>query len=42
MIIRKFFQFYDEFVQKKKETESNVFEYFQEMRFQIDEHRERD
>jgi hypothetical protein len=38
---RKFFEFYDEFHQKKTKLESNVFEHFQEMRFQIDEHRER-
>ena len=38
--IRKFFQFYDEFDQNKAKIQSQVFDHFQEMRFQIDEHRE--
>ena len=38
--IRKFFEFYDEFNQKKTQLESDVFEHFREMRFKIDEHRE--
>jgi hypothetical protein len=38
--IQKFFQFYDEFIQKKMKTESDVYDHFQEMRFQIDEHKE--
>ncbi len=40
--IRKFFQFYvDDFVQTREKIDSVVFEYFQEMRNQIDEHREK-
>jgi chromosome segregation ATPase len=39
--IRKFFEFYDELNQNKSKLESDVFNYFQEMRFQVDEHRER-
>ena len=35
-----FFQFYEEFIQNKIQLESHVFEHFQEMRFQIDQHRE--
>jgi hypothetical protein len=38
--IRKFFEFFDEFHQKKTKFESDVFEQFHEIRFQIDEHRE--
>jgi len=38
--IRKFFEFYDEFIQNRTKLESDVFDHFQEMRFQIDEHRE--
>ena len=38
--IQKFFEFYDEFVQIKIKLPSEVFDHFQEMRFQIDEHRE--
>jgi hypothetical protein len=38
---RKFFELYDEYHQKKTKLESEVFEHFQEMRFQIDEHREK-
>jgi hypothetical protein len=39
--IRTFFEFYDEFSQKRNKTESDVFDHFQELRFQIDEHREK-
>jgi hypothetical protein len=39
--IRKFFDFYEEFQQNKSILESVVFDHFQELRFQIDEHRER-
>ena len=39
--VRKFFKFYDEFVQNKSKLESDVFDHYQELRFQIDEHRER-
>jgi hypothetical protein len=39
--IRKFFEFYDELNQNKSKLESDVFDHFQEMRFQVDEHRER-
>jgi hypothetical protein len=38
---RKFFELYDEYHQKKTKLESEDFEHFQEMRFQIDEHREK-
>jgi len=38
--IRKFFESYDEFIQNKSIIESNVFDHFQEMRFQVDEQRE--
>jgi hypothetical protein len=38
--VRKFFEFYDEFNQKKTQLESNAYDLFHEMRFQIDEHRE--
>jgi hypothetical protein len=38
-LIRKFFQIYDEFIQNKSILEFDVFEHFQEMRFQIDLHR---
>jgi hypothetical protein len=37
---RKFFQYYEELVQTRNKIDSDVFDYFQEMRFQIDEHRE--
>jgi hypothetical protein len=37
---RKFVQYYEELVQTRNKIESDVFDYFQEMRFQIDEHRE--
>jgi hypothetical protein len=39
--IRKFFEFHEKFMQNKTQLQSNVFEHFQEMRFQIDEHREK-
>jgi hypothetical protein len=39
--IQKFFEFYDEFIQNKIKIELDVFNHFQEMRFQVDEHRER-
>ena len=39
--IRTFFEFYDEFIQNRNKSESDVFDHFQELRFQIDEHRER-
>jgi hypothetical protein len=39
--IQKFYQFYDEFIQSRTKLESDVFDHFQEIRFQIDEHRER-
>jgi hypothetical protein len=38
--IRKFFQFYDDFVQLREKMDSDVYNHFQEMRFQVDEHRE--
>ena len=38
--IRKFFEFYDEFIQKKTKLESDVFDHLS-FRFQIDEHREK-
>jgi hypothetical protein len=38
--VRKFFQLYDAFIQNKTQLESEVFEHFQEMRFQIDQQRE--
>jgi len=38
--IRKFFEFYDEFTQNKTKLDSDVFDHFQELRFQIDEQRE--
>jgi hypothetical protein len=40
MLIRKFSEFYDDFIQNKNTIEFAVFEHFQEMRFQIDQHRE--
>jgi hypothetical protein len=39
--MRKFFQIYDEFNQNKSILESDVYDHFQEMRFQVDEQRER-
>jgi hypothetical protein len=38
---RTFFEFYDKFNQNKAILESYVYDHFQEIRFQIDEHRER-
>ncbi len=38
--IEKFFQFYDQIVQNRNNLESDLFDHFQEIRFQIDEHRE--
>jgi hypothetical protein len=38
--IRKFFDYFDEFNQNRTQLESDAFEHFQELRFQIDEHRE--
>ncbi len=38
--VRKFCEFYDEFVLNKNKIESDVFDHFQEIRFQIDEQRE--
>jgi hypothetical protein len=38
--IKKFYQYYDEFIHNQSKLESDVFDHFQEMRFQIDEHRE--
>jgi hypothetical protein len=38
--IKKFFQYYDEFSQNKNKIETDVFDHFQELRFQIDEQRE--
>jgi hypothetical protein len=39
--IRKFFEFYDDYEQNKTKLELDAFEHFKEIRFQIDEHRER-
>jgi hypothetical protein len=39
--IQKFFEFYDEFAQKKTQLDKDTFDLFQELRFQVDEHRER-
>jgi hypothetical protein len=39
--IRKFYQFYDEFSQKKTKLDLDIFDHYQELRFQIDEYRER-
>jgi len=38
--IRKFFEFYDEFILNKSNLDTDVFNHFHEMRFQIDEQRE--
>jgi hypothetical protein len=38
--IQKFFEFYDEFSQKRTKLDLDVFDHFQELRFQIDQHRE--
>jgi hypothetical protein len=37
---KQFFEFCDKFKQNKSKLESDVFDHFQELRFQIDEHRE--
>jgi hypothetical protein len=39
--IRKFFEFYDKFNQNKTKLDLDVFDHFQEIRYQIDEHREK-
>ena len=39
--IRKFFEFYEEFVQNRTQLDMDAFDHYQELRFQIDEHRER-
>ena len=39
--IRQFFVFYDEFIQNRTKLASDVFDHYHEMRFQIDEQRER-
>jgi hypothetical protein len=39
--IRKFFKFYDEFQQNRTKLDMDVYNHFHEMRFRIDEHRER-
>jgi hypothetical protein len=38
--VQKFFEFYDEFVQNKNKIDSDVYDHFQEIRFQVDEQRE--
>jgi hypothetical protein len=38
--IQKFFEFYDEFSQKRTKLDLDVFDHYQELRFQIDQHRE--
>jgi hypothetical protein len=38
--IRRFFEIYDQFMQNKTQLESDVYDHFQELRFQIDQHRE--
>jgi hypothetical protein len=38
--MQKYFEFYEEFVQNKSILETVVYNHFQEMRFEIDEHRE--
>ena len=38
--IQNFFGFFDKFVHNKNKIESDVFDHFQEVRFQVDEHRE--
>jgi hypothetical protein len=39
--IKKLSEYYDEYEQNKTKLQSDAFDHFQEMRFQIDEHRER-
>jgi len=41
MSIRQFFEFYDEFQQNRTKLDMDVYNHFHEMRFRIDEHRER-
>jgi hypothetical protein len=38
--IRRFFEIYDQFMQNKTQLESDVYDHFQELRFQIYQHRE--
>jgi hypothetical protein len=38
--IRKYFEFYEKFIQNKSKLDLDVYNHFQEMRFQLDEHRE--
>jgi hypothetical protein len=38
--IRKLFEFYDDFVQKRTQIDLDVYNHFQELCFQIDQHRE--
>jgi hypothetical protein len=38
--IQKFYEFYDEFSQNRTKLDMDVYNHFQEIRFQIDEHRE--
>jgi hypothetical protein len=38
--IRNYFEFYEKFIQNKSKLNMDVYNHFQEMRFQIDEHRE--
>jgi hypothetical protein len=42
LIESKFFEFYDEFNQNRTKLNWDVFNHYHEIRFQIDEHRERD
>ena len=39
--IRQFFEFYDEFQQNRTNLDMDVYNHFDEIRFKIDEHRER-
>jgi hypothetical protein len=39
--VRRFYEFYEEFIQNRTNLDADIFEHFQEMRFQIDEHREK-
>ncbi len=40
MSMRKFFELYDEYVRNRNKIDSDVFDHFQELRFQIDDQRE--
>jgi hypothetical protein len=40
-LIRTFFEFYDDFAQDKTQIDLDVYNHFHELRFQVDEHRER-